>query len=74
MPSREKVKNRHLKNALTLNKAGYTATLVACGWAGAEKVPMASGQELYGQKAQKRQKSNKGIERPTIRPTDRLTD
>ena len=33
------------------NKAGYTATLVACGWAGAvlEKVTRASGQELYAQ-------------------------
>ena len=42
------------------NKAGYTATLVACGWAGAvlEKVTRASGQEPYAQKAQKRQKSN----------------
>ena len=42
------------------NKAGYTATLVACGWAGAvlEKVTKASGQEPYAQKAQKRQKSN----------------
>ena len=31
------------------NKAGYTATLVACGWAGAvlEKVTRASGQEPY---------------------------
>ena len=40
------------------NKAGYTATLVACGWAGAEleKVTRASGQEPYAQKAQKRQK------------------
>ena len=29
------------------NKAGYTATLVACGWAGVvlEKVTTASGQE-----------------------------
>ena len=35
------------------NKAGYTATLVACGWAGAvlEKVTKASGQERYAQKA-----------------------
>ena len=33
---------------LSLNKAGYRATLVACGWAGAvlEKVTRASGQEL----------------------------
>ena len=34
------------------NKAGYTATLVACGRAGAvlEKVTRASGQEPYAQK------------------------
>ena len=39
-----------------LNKARYTATLVACWWAGAvlEKVTRASGQEPYAQKAQKR--------------------
>ena len=49
------------------NKAGYTATLVACGLAGAvlEKVTRASGQEPYAQKAQKRQKSKKGTNRPT---------
>ena len=36
------------------NKAGYTATLVVPGWAGAvlEKVTRASGQELYAQKTQ----------------------
>ena len=36
------------------NKAGYTATLVACGWAGAvlEKVTRAFGQEPYAQQAQ----------------------
>ena len=41
------------------NKYKYTATLVACGWAGAvlEKVTRAFGQESYAQKAQKRQKS-----------------
>ena len=41
------------------NKAGYTATPVACGWAGAvmEKVNRAFGQEQSAQKAQKRQKS-----------------
>ena len=50
------------------NKAGYTATLVACRWAGAvlQKVTRASGKEPYAQKAQKRQKSMKG--------TDQLTD
>ena len=50
-----------LKNQLiSINKAGYMATLVACGWAGAvlEKVTGSSGQEPYAQKAQKRQKSN----------------
>ena len=54
---------------LTKNKAGYTATLVACGWAGAvlEKVTRASGQEPYAQKAQKRRKSKKGTDRPTDR-------
>ena len=43
------------------NKAEYTATLVACGWAGAvpEKATRASGQEPYAHKAQKRQKSNR---------------
>ena len=42
------------------NKAGYMATPVACGWAGAmlERVTRASGQEWYAQKAQKHQKSN----------------
>ena len=52
------------------NKVGYTATQVACGWAGAvlEKVTRASGQEPYAQKAQKR--SKKGTNRPTNRPTD----
>ena len=41
--------------------AGYTATLVACGWVGAvlEKVTGASGQDQCAQKAQQRQKSNK---------------
>ena len=45
---------------MQINKVGYTATLVACGWAGAvlEKVTRASGQELYAQKALKCRKSN----------------
>ena len=36
-------------------KAGYTATLVACGWAGAvnEKVTGAFGQELRAKNAKK---------------------
>ena len=54
------------------NKAGYTAILVACGWAGAvlDYVARASGQEPYAQKTQKRRKSKKGINQPTNRPTD----
>ena len=42
------------------NKAGYMATLVGWGWAGAvlKKVTRASGQEPYASKAKKRQKSN----------------
>ena len=61
-----------LKSEYENNKARYTATLVACGWAGAvlEKVTRASGQELYAQKAQKRRKSKKGTDRPTDQPTD----
>ena len=57
------------------NKAGYTATLVACGWAEAvlEKVTRASGQELYAQKAQKCRKSKKGTNQPT-QPTDGPTN
>ena len=44
-----------------INKTGYTATQVACGWAGEvlEKVTRASGQEPHAQKAPKRQKSNR---------------
>ena len=56
-----------------LNKAGYTATLVACGWAGAviEKVTGAFGQEQWAQNAQKCRKSKKGTDRPTDRRTDK---
>ena len=58
------------------NKAGYTATLVACGRAGAvlEKVSKASGHEPYAQKPQKRQKSKKRANRPTDQPTNQPTD
>ena len=57
-------------------KAGYMATLVACGWAGAvlEKVTRASGQEPYAQKGQKRQKSKKGSNRPTDQQTYQTTN
>ena len=67
-------KTRH--RAFVVNKAGYTATLVACGWVGAVlvKVTGVSGQEPYVQKAQKRQKSKKGTDRPTNRPTNQPTD
>ena len=48
------------------------ATLVACGWVGAvlEKVTRASGKEPYAQKAEKRQKSKKGMDKPTNRLTN----
>ena len=64
----EEYEKKNIKSRIEMNKAGYTATLVACRWAGAvlEKVIRASGQEPYAQKAQKRQKSMKG--------TDQLTD
>ena len=57
------------------NKAGYLATLVACGWAGAvlEKVTRASGEEPYAQKAQKRQKTKEGTDQPTDHSTDQPT-
>ena len=45
---------------LGYNKAGYTATLVACGWARAliDKVTGAFGQAQLAQNAKKRRKSN----------------
>ena len=45
------------------NKAGYMATLVGWGWAGAvlKKVTRASGQEPYASKAKKRQKSRNSV-------------
>ena len=50
-----------------LYEVGYTATLVARGWAEAvlEKLTRASGQEQYAQKAQKRQKNKKGTNQLT---------
>ena len=61
----------HFQPESSNNKAGCTANLVACGWAGAvlEKVTGSSGQELYAQKAQKRRKSKKGTDQPTNGPT-----
>ena len=48
--SKQASKKSMKKNGIDMyvnNKAGYTATLVACGWAGAvlEKITWASGQE-----------------------------
>ena len=49
------------------NKAGYTATLVACGWAGAViELTKAFGQEL---KTTKKVKIG-WMNQPTDRPTD----
>ena len=68
----EEYEKKNIKSRIEMNKAGYTATLVACRWAGAvlEKVIRASGQEPYAQKAQKRRKSKKGTDQPTDRRTD----
>ena len=54
----EKKKEKRKKSRKKENKAGYTATLVMYGWAGAvlEKVTRAYGQEPYAQGAHKRQK------------------
>ena len=54
------------------NKAGYTATEVACGWAGAIfEVTRPFGQERWCQKHKIIKKSKVW---PTNRPTDRPTD
>ena len=60
----------------TMNKAGYTAAPVACGWAGAvlKKVTRAFGQEQLAQKAQTCQKTKKGTDGPTDGPTDQRTN
>ena len=50
MPQQEVSNGKFLETVITSeNKAGYTATLVTCGWARAvlEKVTRASGQEPY---------------------------
>ena len=59
-----------------LNKAGYTATEVACGWAGAIfEVTRPFGQEQWGQKNKILKKSEVWpTKRPTDRPTDQSTD
>ena len=58
-PPPPKKKNRQMRFIDSpKNKAGYTSTLVACGWAGSvlQKVTRTSGQERYARKPQKRQK------------------
>ena len=61
---------RHWEPQFRKNKAGFTATPVACGWTGAvlEKVIRASGREQWAQEAQKRPKSKKATDQPTDRP------
>ena len=45
-------------SGLTRNKAGYTATLVACGWAGAIfELTRAFGLAQYGQRIKIKKKS-----------------
>ena len=56
------------------NKAGYTATPVACGWAGAKfEVSGAFGQERFSQKKNRNAEKVKYDGR-TNRPTDRRTN
>ena len=55
------------------NKAGYTATPVACGWAGAIfEVTRPFGQEHWGHKNEITKKVKR--DQPTNRPTDRQTN
>ena len=60
-----------------VNKAGYTATKVACGWAGAIfEVTRPFGQEQWGQrnkiiKKSKVWQTNRPTDQPTNRPTDK---
>ena len=59
-----------------LNKAGYTATLVACRWAGAViEVTSSFGQVQWGQRLQKQKKSKVWrTDGRTDGPTDRPRD
>ena len=56
-----------------LNKAGYTATEVTCGWAGAIfEVTRPFGQEQWGQRKKiiKKVKCDRPTDQPINRPTD----
>ena len=67
-----------LTNGFVQNKAGYTATPVACRWAGAvqEKVITLEhlGRSSRPKKLKNAEKVKKGTNRPTNRLTDRRTD
>ena len=67
-------KTTHDRNSL--NKVGYTATPVACGWAGAVfEVTWSLGQEQWGQRPQKPQKSKVWrTDGRTDRPTKRVVE
>ena len=63
----------HFTRVEKLNKAGYTATLVACGWAGAIfLVTRPFGQEQRGQKIKIIKKVK--CDQPTDGRTDGRTD
>ena len=58
-----------------LNKAGYTATLVACGWEGAVFELLKHLGKCSEAKDRKNiKKSKMGTNRPTNQPTNRPTD
>ena len=69
-PTKRGIKSRctRLKTRILRNKAGYTATKVVCGWAGAIfEANRSFGQEQWGQR-------NKIIKKSKVWPTDRPTD
>ena len=56
------------------NKAGYTATEVACGWAGAIfEVTRPFRQQQWGQRSKIIKESKMGTNQPTNQPTDGRT-
>ena len=66
-------RSRNAKTAQKFNKAGYAATLVACGWAGAvlEKVTGHLGRGCMLKELKNAEKVKRG---PTNQPTDGPTD
>ena len=63
------------RNKIDKNKAGYTATLVACGWAGAVfELLKHLGKCSEAKDSKNMKKSKMGTDRPTDRPTEKPTN